>query len=353
MTAALTVLLADRILAGPKLKSMSGAPVTIDGDHIVAVGGPPPDVLDTVALSGTTLMPGFIDAHVHIAFADAGAVVRGGVTTARDLAWRPDEIWPLVERSKEDAFDGPRLVAAGQMLTVAGGYPMETGWAPEGTGRVVDGTTDAADAVDEQVNAGAVVIKVALNEAAGPTLPPGDLAAIVRAAHARRLAVSGHVTGLDELNKALDAELDELAHMLMSNEEIPPPTIARMVTQGMVVVPTLACRFGNDQDTAIENLSRFLHEGGRVVYGTDLGNEGPSPGIDGREIEAMAGAGMSGHQIIASATVDSARWLNLRETGVIAPGARADLVAVAGDPLANPAALTEVVGVWRGGRRVV
>ena len=353
MTAALTVLLADRILAGPTLESNSGAPVAIEGDHIVAVGRPPPDAADTVALSGTTLMPGFIDAHVHIALADPGAVVRGGVTTARDLAWRPDEIWPLVERSKEDAFDGPRVVAAGQMLTVAGGYPMEAGWAPKATGRVVDGVTDAADAVDEQVNAGAVVIKVALNEAAGPTLPAGDLAAIVRAAHGRGLAVSGHVTGLDELNKALDAGLDELAHMLMSNEEIPPRTIARMVTQGMVVVPTLACRFGNDQDMAIDNLSRFFHGGGRVLYGTDLGNEGPTPGIDGREIEAMARAGMSGHQIISSATVDSSQWLNLRETGVIAPGARADLVAVAGDPLANPVALTDVVGVWRGGRRIV
>jgi imidazolonepropionase-like amidohydrolase len=217
---------------------------------------------------------------------------------------------------------------------------------------VVSGPDDAAQAVQEQVDAGACDVKVALNEAVGPTLGTDDLRAIVGAAHDLGLKVTGHVTGLGQLDKALDAGLDELAHMLMSNERIPESTIGRMVDQGMVVVPTLSCRFGSDQDSAVDNLKAFLRAGGRVVYGTDLGNEGPVPGIDPREVAAMARAGMSGNQIIASATVQSARWLGLPDTGVIAPGARADLVAVVGDPLADPARLTNIAGVWRGGRRI-
>jgi imidazolonepropionase-like amidohydrolase len=239
------------------------------------------------------------------------------------------------------------------MLTVAGGYPMNAGWAPAETGRVVGGPEEAIHAVAAQADAGACVIKVALNEAVGPTLSAEVLGAVVRAAHARGLKVTGHVTGLHQLNKALDAGVDELAHMLMSNESIPDSTIERMVDEGMAVVPTLSCRFGSDLDTAIDNLGGFLQAGGRVVYGTDLGNEGPEPGIDGREVAAMARAGMSGHQIVASATVDAAAWLGLPDSGIVAAGARADLVAVAGDPLADPGALVDVVAVWRGGRRIV
>lgn len=351
MTTPLTLVRADTVLAGSDLTPMSGEAVVIAGEHIAAVGNPEVDGAVVVELPGATLMPGFIDAHVHIALADPGAVVRGGVTTARDLAWPPEGIWPLVERSRDRAFDGPRLMAAGQMLTVEGGYPMTAAWAPTGTGRPVSGPAAAVEAVDDQVRSGAVVIKVALNAAAGPTLDGDVLTAIVRAAHERGLPVTGHVTGLTELTKALDAGLDELAHMLMGTEEIPTSTIIRMVEQEMVVVPTLACRFGDDIVTAVENLTRFLTAGGRVVYGTDLGNSGPEPGIDRREVDALAEAGMSGRQIVASATVDSARWLKLPDGGVIAPGATADLVAVAGDPLADAAALTDVVAVWRGGRR--
>jgi imidazolonepropionase-like amidohydrolase len=348
----MTVLRPDTILVGPRLEPVRGGTVTIERNEIAAVGlrGVTADVVD---LPGTTLLPGFIDAHVHIALADPGSVLRGGVTTARDLAWTPEEIWRLVERSQDELFDGPRLMAAGRMLTVAGGYPMKAGWAPAGTGRVVSSPEDAAHAVEEQADAGACVIKVALNEAVGPTLDRDVLGAIVHSAHMRGLKVSGHVTGMRELNKALDAGVDELAHMLMSHERIPKETIARMVEQGMTVVPTLSCRFGADRDTALDNLTGFLHAGGRVVYGTDLGNEGPEPGIDKREIAAMVLAGMSGHQIIASATVESAAWLGLSDTGFLVPEARADLLAVAGDPLTDPSALTNVAAVWRGGRRVV
>jgi imidazolonepropionase-like amidohydrolase len=343
-------------LMGPELRPVAGAVILIEGDEITAAGRGGevtiPSEAEIVDGRGLTILPGFIDAHVHIAIADPSELVSNGVTTARDLAWVPDEIWPLVRRSRADDFNGPLLIAAGQMLTAEGGYPTRASWAARGTGRVVSAPHDAASAVDEQVDNGAAIIKVALNRAAGPTLHPDTLQAIVDAAHDRGLRVTGHVTGMDELRKALDAGVDELAHVPMSSERIPDRMIENMVERQMTVVPTLSIRFGRDQEIAIDNLRRFMTSGGRVVYGTDLGNEGPMPGIDAREIEAMRRAGMSERRIIASATVDAARYMSLDDTGVLAPGRDADIIAVRGDPLTDIRALTDVQMVWRDGRRL-
>jgi imidazolonepropionase-like amidohydrolase len=343
-------------LMGPDLRRVEDAVILIERDEISGAGRGgevtiPPGA-EIVDARGLTILPGFIDAHVHIAFADPSEVVSNGVTTARDLAWVPDEIWPLVRRSRADDFNGPLLVAAGQMLTAEGGYPTRASWAARGTERIVSDPHDAASAVDEQVDNGAIIIKVALNRDAGPTLQPDTLRAIVNAAHDRGLRVTGHVTGIDELRKALDAGLDELAHVPMSSERIPDRMIDDMVEGDMTVVPTLSIRFARDQEVAIDNLRRFFAAGGRVVYGTDLGNEGPAPGIDLREIQAMGRAGMSERDIIASATVAAARYMSLDDTGVLTPGRDADIIAVRGDPLADIGALTDVQMVWRGGRRL-
>lgn len=356
MSGRVTAIRGATALIGPELRRVEGAIILIESDEITAAGRGGevtiPSGAEIVDARGFTILPGFIDAHVHIAFADPTDVVSNGVTTARDLAWVPDEIWPLVRRSRADDFNGPLLIAAGQMLTTEGGYPTKASWAARGTGRVVSAPNDAASAVDEQVDNGAVIIKVALNRDAGPTLQPDTLNAIVDAAHDRGLRVTGHVTGMDELGKALDAGVDELAHVPMSSERIPERMIDDMVERDMTVVPTLSIRFGRDQEVAIDNLRRFMTAGGRVVYGTDLGNEGPMPGIDAREIEAMRRAGMSERGIIASATVDAARYMALDDTGVLTPGHDADIIAVRGDPFEDIRALTDVQMVWRDGRRL-
>lgn len=299
------------------------------------------------------MLPGFIDAHVHIAFYPAHAVLAGGVTTARDLGWPPHAIFPLVRESQNPSFDGPTLHAAGAMLTAPGGYPMRAGWAPAGTGIEVEGIEAAGPAVESQVRRGAAVIKVALDAAVDPTLPAATLAAIVAAAHAAGLRVTSHTHGLEELDKALDAGVDELAHMLMGIEAIPATTIAEMVASDMTVVPTLAIRGGQELRVAVANLTAFASAGGRIVYGTDLGNAGPAPGIDRREIGHMSAAGMTPHDIIASATVTASRWLKLGATGALEPGRDADIIAVTGDPLKDLRALNHLTMVFRRGRRVV
>lgn len=296
-----------------------------------------------------TLIPGFIDAHVHIGFYDPAVVLAGGVTTVRDLGWPPGDIARLVQASQVDGFDGPAIIAAGPMLTAPGGYPTTAAWAPPHTGLEVTGAHEARRMVDSVADQGFSIVKIALNPPVGPVLDAPTLTAIVDASHARGLRVTGHVYGLEQLHKALDAGVDELAHMLMSDEAIPRRTILRMVEAGMAVVPTLSVFSGASLRTAIANLYAFLGAGGTAIYGTDLGNEGPRPGIDATEIKAMGNAGMTPLDIIRSATVESARYLSLERTGMLAPGMDADLVLVEGDPLEDPAALTQVRAVWRRG----
>ena len=100
------------------------------------------------------LMPGVADRHVHIRLADPGAVLLGGVTAVRDLAWAPDEIFALANASELPTFTGPVIRAAGPMLTAPGGYPTASSWAPPGTGRELAGPEDAAAAVAELADHG-------------------------------------------------------------------------------------------------------------------------------------------------------------------------------------------------------
>ena len=356
MTSHLHAITGATVLRGPDLLPVRDAVVVVESGKISKVG-----TADEIALphgtravdaTGKTLLPGFIDAHVHIGFYDPRDVLAGGVTTVRDLAWPPEEITPLMHASQDRGFSGPTIIAAGPMLTAPGGYPTRAAWAPAGTGREISSEQDAREAVAMVADSGFCIVKVALNPPVGPTLPADILATIVAAAHERGLEVTGHIFGLGELEKALDAGIDELAHMLMSDEIIPPATLHRMVASGVRVVPTLSVFSAAGLDTAIRNLSNFIAAGGRVIYGTDLGNEGPRPGIDAREIEAMSRAGMNGLEIIRAATVRSAESLGLGSTGVIAEGYDADMVLVDGDPSLDPSVLTRVVGVWRRGLQI-
>ena len=350
-----TAIVGATVLVGSDLAVATDATVVITDGVIGGLGSRTdievPEGAEVVDARGATLIPGFIDAHVHIGFVEPHAVVAGGVTTVRDLGWPPARIAPLVSASRAVDFDGPTILAAGPMLTAPGGYPTRAAWAPTGTGVEVAGPEAATGAVANVADAGAVVVKVALNPPVGPVLDAETLSAIVDAAHARGLKVTGHVYGLDELDKALDAGMDELAHMLMSDERIPDAMLTRMVDAGMVVVPTLSIFSGRGLQTAIANLNRFRVAGGKVLYGTDLGNEGPRPGIDPSEVRGMAAAGMSGLGIIRAATVDAANWLGLGSVGTITQGRDADLVLIGGDPLGDPEALTHILAVWRRGVR--
>ncbi len=318
--------------------------MVVEGDRIVYAGrGRDAPGTDLTVLVDGFLLPGVADRHVHIAMADAGAVLLGGVTAVRDMAWPPDEIFPLADASEGPSFNGPLIRAAGPMLTAPAGYPTRSEWAPPGTGLEVHGPEEAAAAVVRLADRGAGHIKVSLNAEAGPTPTDEELVAIVDAAHARDLPVSAHVQGAGQAERALGAGLDEIAHSPWT-ERIHDDVIEGMA-RSMRVVSTLDIHsFGVDTPElrrAQENLWRFASAGGRVLYGTDLGNGPVPPGIDIREILMLFDTGLGADAIL--------------EAMMRAPlevGAPADVIALAGNPFEDIETLDELRLVMRGGRVV-
>jgi imidazolonepropionase-like amidohydrolase len=315
--------------------------VVIDGSRIAYVG---PAWEAPEAEENRTgdwfLMPGVVDHHVHIGLSDPRAVLRGGVTFVRDLAWPPEDIFPLVDISQATDFDGPAIAAAGPMITARGGYPSRAGWCPPGGWVEVHGAEEAAAAVAAVAAQDPGVIKVSLNAEAGRTLTDAELVAVCQAAHERRLAVTVHAQGAGQPERALGAGVDELAHCpwteRLSDEVI--DALARRV----VVVSTLDIHsYGRDTPDlrrAMDNLRRFAGAGGRVRYGTDLGNGPIPPGIHVGEARHLAAAGLEPDAILRAMTLSALR-----------PGAEGDVVGLAGDPFEDIEALSRVRMVVRRG----
>jgi imidazolonepropionase-like amidohydrolase len=302
----------------------------------------PPEPDEELRMDGF-LMPGVVDRHVHIGLSDPVAVVAGGVTAVRDLAWPADVIYSLAEASESPSFQGPLVRAAGPMLTCPRGYPTRAGWAPRGTGLEVRGSEEAAGAARDLLARGAAVLKVALNAEAGPTLSDDELVAICDVAHAAGTIVTAHVQGRGQAARALGAGVDEFAHCPWS-ERLSDDLIRAAAKQVRIVSTLDIHSYGRDTPelrTAGENLSRFLAAGGRVAYGTDLGN-GPIPaGIHVGEAWHLTRAGLSPHRVMEALTFRP-----------LAPGEPADLVLVGGNPLEDLGALGDVRLVLRAGRRI-
>lgn len=317
--------------------------VCVDG--LISAAGTAVEVVDEadeeVAVEGF-LMPAAADRHVHVELSDPAAVLRGGVTAVRDLAWPADRIFPLADLSEAPSFDGPLIRACGPMLTSAGGYPTAAAWAPEGTGRPISGVEDAARATRDLCAAGAVAIKVSLNADAGPTPSDAELLAIVEAAHETRVPVTVHAQGPGQVERALGAGVEELAHAPWT-----PLTddVVRAAAVGLRIVSTLDIHgYGRDTtelDVALDNLRRFVEAGGEVVYGTDLGNGAIPPGIHARECALLLEAGMTPEQLLVALT-----------RAPLAAGTPADLVALRRDPFETAEAFAERLLVVRGGRVV-
>jgi imidazolonepropionase-like amidohydrolase len=306
----------------------------------------PPAGAEVVDGAGCTLLPGFVDAHVHLDFYPPAEVLAGGVTTVRDLGWPAGRLAALREQAGAPGAASPRLLVAGQIVTVPGGYPTRAAWAPPGTARPVTGAAEAAEAVAELAAAGAAVVKVALDDRVGPTLPEPVLAAVVEAARGHGLGVTAHVGTAREAVKALAAGVGELAHWPFDRRTLPDALIARLAAS-VTVVPTLHIQPSRARRRGVR---RFVEHGGRVLYGTDLGNQGPPPAVDVEELRLLVAAGLTPARALVAATSAAAAHLGLADAGRVAPGARADLLLVAGDPLADLAALSRVRLVTRDGR---
>jgi imidazolonepropionase-like amidohydrolase len=316
--------------------------IDLDGGEISSVGRvhPVPEDVEVVAANGV-VMPSAADRHVHIELADPAAVLAGGVTAVRDLAWPADRIFPLADLSELPTFEGPLIRAVGPMLTVRDGYPTRAEWAPEGTGRELAYVDDAVAAVRELSRSGATAIKVSLHAEAGPVVSDAELAAICDTAHEIELPVTAHAQGAGQVERALGAGVDELAHTPWTHR-LSDDVIERCSAQLRIVSTLDILSFGRDTPElriAVDNLRRFHDAGGSVIYGTDLGN-GPIPaGIDLRELRLLLDAGLTHDEILRALT-----------RAPIEPRAPADLIVVDGDPLTDLGAFERITTVIRAGR---
>ena len=290
------------------------------------------------------VMPAVSDRHVHIGLSSPRDVLRGGVCRVRDLAWPAAAIHPLAHASEDPGFDGPLIRAVGPMITVQGGYPSRAFWAPEGSAAEVRGVDQAAGATRRVLAEGSAgAVKLALNADAGPVLRDEELVAVCDTAHSLGAIVTVHAQGPGQAERALGAGADEFAHTPWS-ERLADDVVNAMALRVRVVSTLNIHSYGRstpELEVALDNLRRFVGAGGRVAYGTDLGN-GPIPaGIDTHEAVLLDATGVLDEQLLASMTEHE-----------LAPGAPADLIGLAANPLDDVREIGGVVFVMRGGRRI-
>ncbi len=373
----------DLVLVGATLIDATGAPplqnaaVAIQGRYIMRVGtadtlqySPDTPVLD---VRGATIMPGFINTHVHISGLsddDLRGWTRAGVTTLRDLAGRLDTLTATRDRlAASDDPTLPRLLVAGPIVTVAGGYPFAI---REQTLRVEGvAVRDAADAraiVGTLADHGADAIKLAVSgrtDVHWNELTDEEIAAITSTAHAHGLRVSAHVDRVVALRRAVLNGIDDAAHS--PRDRMSDQVIKLMVTHGVSMSPTIAVyealahQRGNDavwrkymQPVMYDNLRRFVAAGGILALGDDYGGvPGMPTGMPINELRHWQAAGLTPQQIIEASTRGSARATGLEaQLGTVEPGKIADLLVVQGDPLRDLNALAQPLLVVHNGQVV-
>ena len=336
------VLAADRVFDGTRL--LEHHAVAVSGDRITAMT--PTDGLagpgELVHFAGT-LLPGFIDLHTHLLLGQIPpeTILRHGITTVRDTGG------PLVPPSGGDGR--LRVLCAGPIFTAAGGYPVPV-FGPDAAVEVSDVQTARA-AVGRHVAGGAALIKVAVEPGGSPGAPwtrehqhdgadvqPWPipslevLRAIVDEAHAHGLIVSAHLSGPEGATLALDAGIDEWAHV--PNEPISDDLVARAAAAGVRVLSTLDTL--SHTTAAAHNASRLIEAGIRLLYGTDLAHTDVPWGIDAQELQLMlqaARGALTPLDVLSAATARAGEHLGLAPLGRLVEGAPADLIGVRGNPL--------------------
>lgn len=340
-----TLFLADIVFDGTAFHEDQS--VLVVGDTITAVG--PTDELrhraeKTIDLGHATLLPGFIDLHVHTgSFYDYEALADEGVTMVRDLGSAEDDL----RFPDSDPLD---VVAAGPLITVPGGYPIpvhgHTVAAP------IDGPDDARAKVRQLAGKGAGVIKIAITRGFGkpwPVLSLEETKAIVEEAHSLELEVTAHVDDAAGARRALKAGVDEWAHIPCL--KVPGGLLRTARSNGVEVVATLHVLDGCPG--ALANATAFVDAGGSLLYGSDLGNPGIPFGIDVEELELMMRAGLSLEEVLASATSAAGEALGASPLGSLSTDAPADLIAVRGDVRSDLRALKNPLFVMADGEVVV
>lgn len=376
---------------------------------------PPAEARETINADGRTLIPGLIDAHVHVESWALPVFLKYGVTTVRDLHSDGSLSFPL---AGEDSPSRPRIVTSGPLIDGKGSF-----WK---NAIQVATVGEARAAVRRQVEQGARVIKVYTR------LEPALLSVIVSEARARGIPVAAHlgkttateaadagITSLEHLSGVADAASDDPARLFQAHDDFLGGWTAferewrhlpferleavarRLIARDVVIVPTLALHeafsrmadadlmkdpalaevpaavlkkdwdpgdiMGRARWTAatlaefkqtIPILQHFVGTyarlGGKIAAGTDTPQQFVVPGASlHREVELYVDSGLAPAQALAAATVHAATLLGVQdETGTIDVGKSADMVLLEADPLADIRNTRRIALVVRAGQRV-
>jgi imidazolonepropionase-like amidohydrolase len=401
---------AGALVDGTGAAPVRNAVIVIRGDRIEAAGAgvkipPRARVLD---LSAYTVLPGFIDAHVHLAGRPVGAgdwvhgavtdaeaddalwgaanarvTLLAGFTTVRDVG--ADHFANVALKRAIDAgrVPGPRTIAAGHPIGISGGHCDVDGYAPGALGGErgpLQGIANSRDQVREavrlQVKYGAGVIKIC---ATGGVLSQGDeigaqqmteeeMRTAVETARMLGRRVAAHAHANEGIRAAVRAGVTSIEHGSFLDDE----TVRMMVAHGTWLVPTLMAGEAVGGSTAPSTLPPAVADKGRrawaamqrsirlavaggvkIALGSDAGVY--PHGRNAREFELLVTAGgMTPMQAIQAGTLGAATLLGMEsDAGSVAAGKYADLVAVSGDPLADIAVLQHPAFVMKGGEVVL
>lgn len=405
MTSPSLLITADRLVDGRGGPPVPDAGALVDAGGAISWAGPLTQVPDLpadcrrVSVPDSTLLPGFIDTHVHFAVGGGGlnvaamllqpvstrvlqiaerfrVTLEAGVTTVRDLGCLGPDLEAMVTSG---AVPGPRILNAISMVSTTGGhgdFPLPAG--VDVTERlraldlrlaVADGPDQVQATVRDLIRSGAHVIKVA---ATGGVSTPADgpddvglslpeLRAAVRTAADRGRTVAAHAIGTAGIANAIEAGVHSVEH----GNGVTVELARRMAELGIFLVPTLTVLAEAADPTVIgeeahRKAARWQHEtrvnlpvaieaGVRVAMGTDAGL-GSRHGHNLRELVHLVEFGMSPMDAIVAGTRTAAQVCGLADQiGTIEPGKRADLVVARGNPLedikvvAEPANIAVVV----------
>lgn len=352
----------------------------VDDGRVVDVGVALPETIEVVECAGATILPGLVDCHQHLCFdgdgtlegqvrgrsddelaararASARTALAGGVTTLRDLG---DRGYVTLGLRGDDEL--PNLLTAGPPITPPNGHCWYLGGECEGD--------NLARAVDERVERGCDVVKIMVTGGAlTPTWPVwksqfslAEVRAVVERAHAAGVPVAAHCHGVDGIRDAVTAGVDTIEHCSFFTEamesdapealldELAGSATALSATLGAVSRPPLPAQWAAAVPRMRAAFGRVHDGGGTVLVGTDAGiNQYKPHDVMPHAMADLVNLGMTPVEALTAMTSRAADTLGLPQVGRLAAGAVADIVAVDGDPLSDPSALTAISRVWRAG----
>ncbi|MDT0583772.1 MULTISPECIES: amidohydrolase family protein [Alteromonadaceae] len=403
---AATHIFASKLITSQDSKSQSDMTVIVDNNKIIKIvegkdeGGEGDVFID---LSGSTLMPGLMDMHVHLSFQNEGPssymkrftsneadyaiaavdyaekTLMSGFTTVRNLGDMKNETVALRNSINKGVTLGPRIYTSAKSIATTGGHAdPSNGMSHDQMGNpgpqegVVNGVAEARKAVRQRYKDGADLIKITATggvlsvakSGQNPQFMTDELEAIVQTAKDYGMTVAVHAHGKEGMKRAILAGVDSIEHGTYMDREV----IKLMRKHDVYYVPTiLAGNFVAEKakidgyfpdivrpkaaaiGPLIQKTFARAHENGVLIaYGTDSGVS--AHGNNGQEFALMVEAGMSEMDAIRSATVNAAKLLKIdNELGTVSVGKLADLVAVKGDPLEDISLLENIDFVMKDG----